>query len=152
EQSGVDVVGWVARRRFSWLFEPQGPSCPTFEEPFPEGWTVPLDVDAVLPPDEIADENLRYLLDREEHFAHEHDLTLARAEYVARANEILDETEPHVVVWSDVPHSALGYAIYVSARERGIVTMCLRYGPAPYLLTFTDEIGRPLFPLVSDGV
>src|SRR6516164_1288510 len=92
----IELVGWVARPRFKQVFEPSGPACPRFEEPFPaERWSAPLDADPRLGlADPLADENLRYLLDREKHFSDEYEMTRWRAQIMCRAQEILDATHP----------------------------------------------------------
>jgi hypothetical protein len=148
----AELVGWVARPRFKQVFEPSGPACPRFEEPFPsEGWSAPLDADPRLGlGDPLADENLRYLLDREKHFSDEYEMTRWRAEIMCRAQEILDATYPDAIVYSDVPHSALSYALYLTAHERGVTTLYFRNGPAPHLFTFCNRIGRSLYEFVSD--
>ena len=78
--SGVELAGWITRPRFrSWMPDEWfGPRCRIYDEPFPpDAWQVPLDARPTFGLDEPGfDDNLRYLLDREQHFDNQYDVTL----------------------------------------------------------------------------
>jgi hypothetical protein len=151
----VELAGWVARPRFrpylrdSWF----GADARVYDEPLPSGsWQVPLDVDPQLALDDrLVDENLRYLLDRERHFESQYDVTQWRSELVCYAQQILRDSAADAFLLADVPHSALSYAIYAIARQRGLPTLYFRSGPAPHLFGFSTHVGESLADFARAG-
>src|SRR5438093_12602405 len=81
--AAVQLVGWVPRRRFHPSFGDTERPYPVFEEPISFNRSAPLGVDPQLSlHDPVADENLRYLLDREQQYLDHYELTLWRSEIV----------------------------------------------------------------------
>jgi hypothetical protein len=155
EHPDVELAGWVTRARFRPFLRPQWFRNGTriHDEPFPSTqWQVSLDAEPQLAlDDDTVDENLRYLLDRERHFDNQYEVTRWRSELLCYAQQILDESRTDAFLLADVPHSALSYAIYAVARQRGIATLYFRSGPAPHLFGFSSRLGESMAEFAQGG-
>ena len=106
------------------------------------------------PPPETpdAENDLRFLIDRDGRFKHAWDSSLALEVTRQRTFDVLRHVEPDVLVFGEVPHSASMYLLYRLARTLGIPTVVLRWGPTPMHVSAVSSIDERLIDEIQPQV
>ena len=138
EKSGAEVAGWVCRPRSEHLVRNAMP----LAHIYPVAYPVPRACigQQVLEFSAENEELIRLLLDREGRFESALHLAQVRAELGSYVDFVLDETEPQAVVFSDVPHNAFSFILFLAAQARGLRALFFKPGPAPYLFTYGEDV------------